>query len=453
MPDHLAVQLAEKVCAVEFSDFSTATIHKAKIHVLDTLGVALAGSASLETKLLLDGFGLRDDRGDSPIWGMPLRLNARAASFVNGVSSHAYELDDSGGCDHSGAVVLPAVLAALSRVGKPVSGQRLLTSILMGYEVGRRLLEASGGYESHNGLGWHSTGTCGTFGAAAAAGLLLGLDPHTMASAFGIACSYAGGTWSFIHDGSQTKKLHAGRAAEGGLSAALLAAASFTGPIAVFDASAWGSYLKTFTRGEGNEAMLTSQFGENWRLNRCSIKPYATCRGTHSAIDAIDLLLAKNDLDLRDVAGVEVAMSGFQAGMCGGKRITSRAEAQMSLPYAVAARLTYSKVFLAELEQDAWSAPAICEWLPKIAVRVDDAMNDEDEPVITIIARGGQRFTECVEHPLGSPANPLSDERVFQKFTELGSGTLSLANLRNIQDFVLNLEREPQVNRLPDLLQ
>jgi 2-methylcitrate dehydratase PrpD len=453
MTDHPAVQLAEKICSVTYPDFPAATIHKAKIHILDTLGVALAGSGSAETRLVLDGLGLRDEPGCAPVWGTPLRLNPRAASFVNGVSAHAYELDDTGGCDHSGAVVLPAVLAALARSGQPVSGQRLLTCILMGYEVGRRLLEAAGGYEVHNGLGWHSTGTCGAFGAAAAAGLLLGLDAPGIASALGIACSYAGGTWSFIHDGSQTKKLHAGRAAEGGLSAAMLAASSFSGPLAVFDASSWGSYLTTFARGEGDAALLTSAFGENWRLNRCSIKPYATCRGTHSAIDAVDLLLTRNGLRPDDVVGVEVDISGFQAGMCGGTTVTTRAEAQMSLPYAVAARLTYGKVFLAELERDAWAAPAIGQWLSRTEVRIDETMKDEDEPAITLVTMDGRRFRECVEHPLGSPANPLSDDRVIGKFIDLAADILPPARISDIRDFVLDLDRQPDVSRLTSLLQ
>ena len=453
MTDHPAVQLAEKICAAAYSDFPAATIHKAKIHILDTLGVALAGSGSAETRLVLDGLGLREDAGSAAVWGMPLRLNPRAASFVNGVSAHAYELDDAGGCDHSGAVVLPAVLAALARSGQPVSGQRLLTCILMGYEVGRRLLEAVGGYEVHNGLGWHSTGTCGAFGAAAAAGLLLGLDARGIASALGIACSYAGGTWSFIHDGSQTKKLHAGRAAEGGLSAAMLAASSFSGPLAVFDASAWGSYLTTFARGEGDAALLTSGFGENWRLNRCSIKPYATCRGTHSAIDAVDLLLARNGLRPEDVAGVEVDISGFQAGhvrrhdgddprrgpdepaLCG------RGEAH--LRQGVSRGTRTGGVVGARRR-----AVAIPDRGPHRRCH-----EGRGRPAITLVTADGRRFRECVEHPLGSPANPLSDDRVIGKFTDLASGILPPSRLSDIRDLVLNLDREPDASRLPALLQ
>jgi 2-methylcitrate dehydratase PrpD len=448
MSDHPVEQLAGKVCATVFSDFSAATVAKTRLHILDTLGVALAGSASAETGIVLDALGLRADVGRAAVWGLSCRLNPRAASFVNGVSAHAFELDDSGGCDHSGAVVLPAALAILPVLSRPVSGAELIRSVIMGYEVGRRVLEACGGYEKHNGLGWHSTGTCGVFGAATSVALLLGMNQEQLATALGIACSYAGGTWGFIHDGSQTKKLHPGRAAEGGLSAALLAGGGFQGPRAVFDANAWGSFFGSFSPGESDPSCLTSDFGRNWRLNRCSIKPYATCRGTHSAIDAIQELMASHALTAGQIDRIEVAMSPFQYGMCGAKSVATRAEAQMSLPYALAARLHFGKVGLAELEAEAWQASEIGRWLQCISVKSDASMNDEDEPEITIITREQQRYSLVVEFPLGGPANPLPDDRLIAKFEDLSAGVLPDENLKRLRAAVLSLDDIPDVRSL-----
>ncbi|MFT4129301.1 MmgE/PrpD family protein [Labrys sp. (in: a-proteobacteria)] len=452
MSEFLAENLARKIGQVRFSDFPAATVHKAKLHILDTLGAALAGSASPETRSVIHGLGLGRDTGDTPVWGIGLMLDNRTASFVNGVSAHAFELDDAGGCDHSGAVVLPAVLAALTDVQVSVDGAGFLKSILIGYEVGRRVLEASGGYEAHNGLGWHSTGTCGVFGAAAAAGVLLGLDTPQLTSALGLACSYAGGTWAFIQDGSQAKKLHAGRAAEGGLIAAKLARASLTGPAALFDAQCWGGFFSTFARHTGDTGLLVSDFGQNWRLNRCSIKPYATCRGTHSAIDAIGLVLGREGLVPEDVAAIEVRMSAFQIGMCGGKSVSTRADAQMSLPYALAARLQYGQVTLAELGETARMHPQIARWLSFIRTEADPDMSDDAEPVIAVTTGDGRRFVETVEQPLGSPANPMADEAVIAKFTGLASGVVGLDRSDAIRDFVLNLERQPAVHCLSALL-
>lgn len=444
--------LAERLCRVGVSDFPAATVHKAKLHLLDTLGAGLAGAASPETQRVWRGLGLQTDAGRSVVWGMPHEVGARSAGFINGVSAHALELDDSGGCDHSGAVVVPAALAILPQLAHAVSGRHLLTAIVMGYEVGRRVLEAAGGYETHNGLGWHSTGTCGVFGAAAATGLLMGLDASGLEQALGISCSFAGGTWAFIHDGSQTKKLHPGRAAEGGLTAALLAAGDFTGPAEIFEPEAWGSFFKTFSPGRSAPHLLTEAFGEKWRIDRCSIKPYATCRGTHSAIDAIRQLRSALHLKIEDIAAIAVEMSGFQFGMCGGKDLASRAQAQMSLPYAVAAELQFGKVGLAELEPGSWSSPAIQAWLDKIEVRIDPGMADEDEPAVTLVAKDGRRLRTVVEFPAGSPANPLPDGELIAKFRELAGQVLPAPQIERIEDAVLKLDDIADARDLPGLL-
>ncbi|NTJ61933.1 MmgE/PrpD family protein [Agrobacterium rhizogenes] len=453
MSDNLTQALAELVCSTSYEAFPPETIHKAKLHILDTLGAAIAGSASRETDAVVAMLGIQAGTGSSLIWGRSIASDARTSAFVNGVSAHAYELDDSGGCDHSGAVVLPAVLAALGDHKGPVGGRDLLRSVLLGYEIGRRVLEAVGGYEEHNGLGWHSTGTCGAFGAAAAVGSLVKLDATAMASALGTACSFAGGTWAFIHNGSSTKKLHAGRAAEGGLMAAYLARHGFEGPDSVFELERWGSFFATFGAGKGDPQALVRDFGDYWRLNRCSIKPHATCRGTHAGIDALDLMLQDRGLAPTDIVAIEVDISGFQYGMCGGKVISSRAQAQMSLPYALAARLRYGKVFLAELEEAAWSAAEIGPLMERITVRIDPALKDEDEPAITIVTAAGERHRLVVEFPLGGPQNPLSDERLIGKYAALAGMVLPASKVDVLSDYVLDLENQTDARSLLALLQ
>ncbi|WP_439626993.1 MmgE/PrpD family protein [Shinella sp.] len=440
MTETVLQSLAARLAAVSFDDFPEATVRKAKLHVLDTFGVAIAGAASAETRMALAALGAERLSGASSIWGTPHTVDARTAALVNGVSAHALELDDCGGCDHSGAVVLPAVVAALGEIDRPVHGREFLKSALIGYEVGRRVLEAAGGYETHNGLGWHSTGTCGAFGAAAAVGTLYGFDAARIASALGLACSFAGGTWAFIHDGSPAKKLHSGRAAEGGLLAARLAGDGFAGPGDVFDATAWGSFFQAFCREESDPSALVGGFGDNWRIERCSIKPHATCRGTHSAIDAVDKLLGDYGLASADVAAITVDMSGFQFGMCSGKTLKTRAQAQMSLPYAVAARLQYGKVSLKELEERAWSDIGIEHWLERLDVRIDPAMVDEAEPLVALTTRDGRHLKTTVEFPLGSPANPLSDERLIAKYEELAGSVLASAKVEGLRDLVLMLD-------------
>lgn len=433
--------------------FSEATIGKTKTHILDTIGVSLAGARSFETQKMREVLLPSRGEGYCGVWGTSYSTNARTAALINGVSAHAYELDDSGGCDHSGAVVLPAAIAALADITVPVTGAAFLRSIILGYEVGRRVLEAAGGYETHNGLGWHSTGTCGVFGATVAVGSLLKLERHALSSALGTACSFAAGTWAFIGNGSSAKKLHAGRAAEAGILAAFLARSDFQGPAAVFEPDHWGSFFATYCGNHADPQKLIGDYGVFWRINRCSIKPYATCRGTHSAIDAINLIFAKTGLRASNVAKIDVGMSAFQFAMCGSKRVTSRAQAQMSLPYAVAARLHYGKVFLDELAHNAWEAPEITAWLDKFTIAIDKTMADEDEPEITIITHDEQEHRQRVETPLGGPDNPLSVEQIMGKYHDLSKGILPPKQIDAIQELITDLQDVPDVRALLPLLQ
>jgi len=442
-------QLVHLVTKVQFSDFSAATIDKAKIHLLDTLGAALAGAHADEVEKTL---GLIHSSGESPLWGCKRRVAPRDAALINGIAAHAYELDDCGGCDHSGAVVVPAMLALLPLASQPVSGKNLLIAQLMGYEGARRILEACGGYETHNELGWHSTGTCGVFGAAIAAGLVLGLEEEKLIWALGIAGSCAGGTWNFIHDGSGTKKLHAGRAAEGGVMAVLMAQAGFQGPTHILEPHCWGSYFSSFGQDKGRAEILIENFGENWRLNRCSLKPYATCRGTHSAIDALILICNNHNIKKADIAKIEVRLSHFQAGMCGGKIVSSRAQAQMSLAYALAAQLTYGEVFLNQLDESAYNNNVIQDWIARTDIIIDEAMLASAEPEITLVLQEGQSFCATVPYPLGSPQNPLSQSQTIAKFENLSQSVLTKAQIDRLIDMVLTLETIERINELPQLL-
>src|SRR5262249_9654043 len=161
----LAERLASFVTDTSFDDLPREVVARAKRHLLDTLGAALAGA---RTEPARHARFVMDSSGDAIVWGTPRRANARHAAFLNGVAAPARELDDSGGCDHSGAVVVPAVFAALHGTARPVSGAALLHAIVLGYDIARRVLEACGGYSAHNSRGWHSTMSCGVFGAAAA---------------------------------------------------------------------------------------------------------------------------------------------------------------------------------------------------------------------------------------------------------------------------------------------
>ena len=409
-------RLAQFCVDARFEDLPPALVAQAKRHILDTFGVTLAGAGSEVAEQARQVF--IGETGDTLVWGTDLRVGAAQAAMLNGVAAHVLELDDTGGCDHSGAVVLPAVMAAVSMQPEPVNGRELITAVVIGYEVSRRVLEACGGYSAHNGAGWHSTATCGVFGAAAASARILGLDAAQTVSALGIAGSFSGGLWAFIHDGSQSKKLHSGRAAEGGLLAARFAQQGISGPQKLFE-DVWGGFLRTLAGVTSDPAALDADLGVVWKLARCSIKPYASCRGTHSAIDALGLLMDQLQVSVDQVEDIQVSLCGFLQGMCGGQDVHTLAAAQMSLPYALAARLVHGHCRLEAYDEAQRSDPRIAQWMTRIRLEVDPQLSEDGEPVVSVRTVDGRQARLCVDTPLGAPGNPLSDEALEQKFSSL----------------------------------
>jgi 2-methylcitrate dehydratase PrpD len=420
--DSPLAEMAGFIARLNFDNLPPSLVARAKVHILDTLGAALAGSCSREFALV--GSTVRDqEQGGASVWGTDRRLSPRDAALVNGVAAHVFELDDTGGCDHSGAVVLPAVLAALPDADGPVHGRELITAVIAGYEVGRRVLEASGGYGPHNGAGWHSTGTCGTMAAAAAVARLWNLPAPAMAEAIALATSFSSGLWAFIHDGSQAKKIHAGRAAEGGLLAATLVRAGLSGPLRVFD-DVWGGFFRTFDRAEGDTTRLTDGLGRIWKLERVSLKPYASCRGTHSAIDALEDLLAETGQDADAIARIEVRLSAMLMGMCGGTDSGPLAAAQMSLPYALAARCVFGEADLAAYSTLHRHEPAIAAMMTRIVLSVDALMAPMDEPVVRLLFKDGTMAERMVPRATGSPERPMTPDAIRRKFEVLAGMAL-----------------------------
>lgn len=423
---------------------------KAKVHILDTLGAALAGTRSAEFHIVRDLLPAAEGAApgaSAAVWGTARRAGPRDAALVNGVAAHAFELDDTGGCDHSGAVVVPAVLAALPLAPRPVSGRALIAATVVGYDAGRRLLEAAGGYDAHNSAGWHSTGTCGPVAAAAAVANLWGLSPDQCRDAIALATSASAGLWAFIHDGSQAKKIHAGRAAEGGLLAASLAARGMSGPARVFDA-VWGGFFRSFNHADGDASALSADLGRVWKIGRVSLKPYACCRGTHSAVDGVGDILGETGRSAADVASVRIRLSALLMGMCGGKTPATLAGAQMSLPYAVAVRLLDGDAGLPAFAADRRNDPRVAALIGRIDLEVDGTMRPLDEPEVTLCFADGARLSRVVPRATGSPERPMADDAVAAKFATLAAMALPEDAVERLSGLVAGLDGLEDCRRL-----
>lgn len=230
--------------------------------------------------------------------------------------------------------------------------------------------------------------------------------------------------------------------------AARFAREGVSGPSVLFE-DVWGGFLKTLAPGSAQPDALDAELGRVWKLARCSIKPYAACRGTHSAIDALGLLLEQLQVGADQVEDVQVNLCGFLLDMCGGRDTRSLAAAQMSLPYALAARLVHGHCRLEAYDEQPRNDPQITHWLTRIRLEVDERLSEDGEPLVILRTRDGRQASLCVEVPLGAPGNPLSEAALEEKFFSLALRVISpvkaeplLAQLRQLQtlDSVRDLE-------------
>jgi 2-methylcitrate dehydratase PrpD len=442
--------LAEFYAGLSADGLPAETLHAVRRHLLDTLGAALAGAAQPEPSAVLDaGRRLHGTGGSAVLWGRAAHAPPALAALVNGTAAHALELDDASGCDHSGAVVVPALLAALPLAEAATAGD-LMAGMVAGYDLGRRVMEAAGGYDAHNGAGWHSTGTCGVFGAAVAVARLLRLPAATTRHAIGIAGSFASGNWSFLPDGAMTKRLHPGHAASAGVTAAILAQSGLTGPRAVFDAP-WGGFLATYARDAAQPALLTEALGEAFRIHRSSIKPYASCRGTHAAVELAQAL--RQEIPAAQVATIEAGVHPTLVRMCGATTAATMLEAQMSMPYALAVAWLRGDAGLPDFAPEVRAAPEVAAWMRRVRLVEDASVPSNIACRLTVTTQDGAVREARLDIPAGSWNRPLADEAVRRKFRGLAAPVLGAARAARLETQVMAMAPGDDPRTIAELLE
>lgn len=414
---------------------------KAQDHLLDTIGAAIAGRTSEPVRIAEQVFNAP---GLVPVLTSGNPREIRHAARVNAVSAHALEVDDTEGCDHSGAVVVPVLLALLD-ASQPIPGTRLLTALVAGYEVGRRVQMALGGYTAHNDSGWHSTATCGVFAAATAASVMLELGPEQSASAIAIAASSSSGGWSFSGNGAMTKQLHPGNAVANGIDAAFLASAGARGPLEIFE-PVWGSLFQTHGNAAANPDTLTEGLGSTWHFEHSAIKTYASCRSTHSAIDAVLQIMADNHLHSGAITSIEIEVTSFLLPMICPQQPGTISAARMSLPVCLA--LLMQDKSLAPEDFELFDTAATASWLQRITVMVNDSVA-EAEPLVRLNTSDGS-YAGRHELARGSAGLALSTAEIEAKFDGLVQHHIGVATAAAIKRFVRELP-EATSSRFPQL--
>lgn len=408
----LSEQLAGYWSQAGFEDLPAEVVRAAKRFLLDTLAAGVAGGrtpvvASVVRAMRAGGSGA----GETVLWGRDDALPPAAAALVNGTAAHALELDDFGGCGHSGAVVIPAVCALAQH--RDASGRDVILAIAAGYDVAARVLEGSGGYRPHNERGWHSTGTCGSFGAAAAAAKLLRAPRGQFVDALGIAGTFTGGTWAFLADGALVKRFHPGKAAETGVSAALLAQAGLTGPSRILDAP-WGGFYSTYAPGVATPERAVEGLGERFHILRSGIKPYACCRTIHSCIDAVLEIVGAGGGSDR-VAAMIVHGNAQTQLQFSRTEVRNLLEAQFSMPYCLAVAAQSGRATLDQFEPLRTGDAQVQRLMALTRIRADRVLGPADYPSLEVVFSDGQRRLLDVPFAKGAPEAPLGDDELQAK--------------------------------------
>jgi len=448
--------IAEFVSGLRYDAIPREVRERAKLLMLDALGCALYG-AHLEWCRILQRTLARLDRSRTcAVWGTPLRLSAPHAALVNGTQVQGFELDDvhRQGVLHVGAVVLPA-LVAVSELRR-MSGREFLVSAIAGYEIGPRVGLCMG--PEHIGQGWHSGATLGVFSAAAGAarGLKLGADKTV--HALGIAGTQAAGLMAAQY-GAMVKRMHAGRASQSGLYGALLAQGGFTGIPDVFE-SQYGGFCTTFSRSHDRFKLseLTAGFGETWQTMGVALKFYSCVGSNHTTLDALRELRAERPFGPKDVKKIVVHGSQVTLDHAGWKyRPAGIASAQMNLSFCVATLLLEGDCFVGQFGEKAVADRRRLALAEKVEVRADPEITARGSKfrhavrVEVHLADGGV-LERAMETPRGSEPSFASEAQVIAKFEKLATHALKPAQVAQLRDAMLEMEKLKDASRVAKLL-
>jgi 2-methylcitrate dehydratase PrpD len=413
--------------------------------VLDWLGAAIAGLDSAPGRIMLEHTGAQP-AGLASCIGMAEGRSAQVAALHNGVISHVVEMDDvhRAAIIHPGVVVIPAALAVAEQIG--ATGEDLLTAVTLGYEIAIRVGESVG--KTHY-FHWHNTSTCGVFGATAAAGWLLGLDEQRLTWALGNAGSQAGGLWEFIADGAMSKVLHAGRAAANGVLAAELGALGFTGARKILEGRQ-GFFAATAP--DGNPAAVTDGLGDGWKLPGSSIKPYPSCRHTHSAVDATLALRQEHGISVKDVDRIEIDAYQATLDLTDNPTPAHPYAAKFSVHYCVARALADGALTPADFSDELIAEPALRDLMLRTTARLDPELNaraPRELPArVRLHLKDGRQVEHLVLSAKGDPEAPLTEQELTDKFVSLAAGTPYADRAHGLVKTVTGLRDRADVRRL-----
>ena len=385
-------------------------LNKADACKMDYMAVTCAGAGKNRSRW--EKFLSCASDGKAELFGYDKKTDGKTAALVNGFNAHCLELDDGQrfAMIHLGASVISAINAAQNEYG--FSDDAYKVGIIMGYEAACRIAIAM--QPSHKNRGYHAAGTCGTIGSAVGAAFAMGMDKQQMKRVLTIAAGSSAGMLEIQEQGSEVKPYNVGRAAMDGLTAAYMGITDFALPDDMLGGER--GFFRTFSDNHDVSKLIENT--DYFEIERIYVKPYASCRHSHSAVEA-----AIKIHDQIDAEAIEsVLVETYKLGVKGHDHtdIQGVASAKLSTPYAVAAALLYGKADLSVFEP---LDEKIIRFAAKIRVIEKQELTDECPQkriaIVTAITKDGASITERVDYAKGDPENPMTEEEMSVKIQQL----------------------------------
>lgn len=443
----------------KFEDIPKQTVEKQKDLFIDTLGVAIAGANAPGVREMVGVLRETGGKEEATIIAHGGKYPSFQAAMANSLMAHSFDFDDmheQAGI-HANVCVVPAALAMAERMGG-VDGKTLLTAIILGVDLICRM-----GVSIPLSRGWHATTTFGIFGATAASSKILLLNEKEMANAFGIAYSQSSGNRQGRLEGTLTKRLQVALAVKSGVLASLLAAKGLSGPKKILEGD-WGMfnlYADPECLGDPGKVidLLRKDRGKIFLGDELSVKPFPSCKATHTSIQGILNLLKNEKLENEEIENVEIFVSKGCYQTVGRPfeiRTDPQVDAQFSIPYTVATAILKGNVGLEDFTGTAFNDSKRIGLAKKVNVFIDPALQDPSTNVVNLRSRivihaKGKRYSYESTTAKGDTMTPMNREEIFSKFENCiryGRPAMPIEKIREIFNMITHIEKVEDVRSM-----
>jgi 2-methylcitrate dehydratase PrpD len=438
--------MARYAANLKYEDIPKETIDLVKILILDFISCAYGGVQTESGRIAAEFAREFSEKGKCTVIGYGYKSAPYNAAFANAILSHSIELDDADvlAYIHTGPQTVSAALSAAEWVN--ASGKDFLVGVAIGSEFVNRISEATN--PSLRNRGFHSTPTCGVFGAGAAAGHIMKLDEKKMVNVLGLSGAQASGLME-MYGVSMAKRFNPGPAARNGITAALFAERGFTGAETILEGER--GFCKAFS-DTFDLSRLTENLGKDFRIS-VELKPYACARPIHNAIDCGLQIRQKHPADIIDIVSLVMKRNpewGTRYHCIKEPRTFN--EAQMSLPFSVALALIRGKAFVDDYSDENIKDPEIMRLSKLMEIENDPSLPRGVSCHLTVTMKSGKTTEVQVDYPKGSSQNPMNEAERLAKFEGLSRKLLNDDQRKAIFNKINELEKVRDINEFTSLL-